>query len=335
MNGESVEMSAQVMRESSQPPDRVESEAAWKASDLEARPWRMPVDAATIVELDRVAAWLADNPDADLESLEPARFDCPAVARTMEDIKATLSRGSGFAVLTGLPSERWDERTARALSWLLCHWVAAPVMQKWTGTRVYEVRDTGATLAHGVRRSLTNLKQDLHTDGPWLPTTADYMALACIRQATAGGMSRIASLVAAHNWLHRTHPELLQRLYTGFWWDRQAEHGADDRPANFLPVYSRDGARLRVRYYDDYIRKGHELMHESLDASGVEALAAMREFVEAPENCFEFTLERGQIFFLNNHLIAHGRSAFVDSSSGERLLLRFWLRPHGGVAFEV
>jgi hypothetical protein len=317
------------------PPDRIESEAAWQASDLAAREWRMPADAATIAELARIAAWLDEHPDVELESLLPGQFECPAVARTMSHVKAALSDGCGFAVLTGLPFEQWDERTARALSWLLCHWIAAPVMQTRTGTRVYEVRDTGATLAHGVRRSLTRLKQDLHTDGSWLPTTSDYMALACIQQATTGGTSRIARLVAAHNWLSRTRPTLLERLYAGFWWDRQAEHGADDRPANFLPVYSRDGAGLRVRYYDDYIRKGHELMREPLDAPGAEALEAMREFVEAPENCFEFTLGRGQIFFLNNHLIAHGRSAFVDTGSSERLLLRFWLRPHGGVAFEV
>jgi alpha-ketoglutarate-dependent taurine dioxygenase len=217
----------------------------------------------------------------------------------------------------------------------LCNFVASPVMQKHTGTRVYDVRDTGAKLERGVRRSLTNLKQDLHTDGPWLATTADYMALACVRQASSGGMSRIASLAAAHDWLHRTQPRLLERLYAGFWWDRQAEHGPGDRPANFLPVFTWDGARLHVRYYDDYIRNGHRLMQEPLDEAATDALAAMREFVEAPENCFEFTLDRGQIFFLNNHLIAHGRTAFVDTSSGDRLLLRFWLRPHGGVAFEV
>jgi alpha-ketoglutarate-dependent taurine dioxygenase len=246
-----------------------------------------------------------------------------------------LSAGSGFAVLSGLPFERWDERTARALSWLLCHFVAPPVMQKWTGTRMYEVRDTGAQLAHGVRRSLTNLKQDLHTDGPWLPTTADYMALACVRQAGSGGLSRITSLLAAHNWFYRARPALLERLYAGFWWDRQAEHREGDRPANFLPVYTWDGGQLRVRYYDDYIRKGHELMHEPLDAPGAEALAALREFVEAPDNCFEFRLQRGQIFFLNNHLIAHGRTSFVDTAESDRLLLRFWLRPHGGVGFEV
>jgi alpha-ketoglutarate-dependent taurine dioxygenase len=285
--------------------------------------------------MDRIAAWLEDNPEVELESLRPEQFDCPSIARTMALVQDRLARGSGFAVLTGLPFDRWNERAARAITWLLCHFVAAPVMQKWTGTRVYDVRDTGAKLAHGVRRSVTNLKQDLHTDGPWLPTTADYMALACIRQAGSGGMSRIASLVAAHNWLRRTHPRLLQRLYAGFWWDRQAEHGPGERPANFLPIYSWEGRRLRVRYYDDYIRNGQRLMEEPLDGQGTDALAAMRDFVEAPENCFEFRLDRGQIFFLNNHLIAHGRTAFVDTSTGDRLLLRFWLRPHGGVAFEI
>ena len=40
-------------------------------------------------------------------------------------------------------------------------------------------------------------------------------------------------------------------------------------------------------------------------------------------------------FFLNNHLIAHGRTSFVDTPDSDRLLLRFWLRPQGGVGFEV
>ena len=334
-----MEMSAQVnvghQSKPSEPPHHIESEAAWQASDLAKLHWGWPADSAMIAELDRIAAWVDEHPDVDPQSLDPGQFDCPATTQSMASITATLTDGFGFVLLTGLPFERWSERTARAISWLLCHFVAPPVMQKWTGTRVYDVRDTGAQLAHGVRRSLTNLKQDLHTDGPWLPTTADYMALACIRQADAGGVSRISSLVAAHNWFCRTSPQLLERLYAGFWWDRQAEHGAGDRPANFLPMYSSDGARLRVRYYDDYIRNGYRLMQESLDALGSDALAAMRDFVEAPENCFEFRLDRGQIFFLNNHVIAHGRSAFVDTPSTDRLLLRFWLRPHGGVAFEV
>jgi alpha-ketoglutarate-dependent taurine dioxygenase len=319
----------------SSPPERIDSQAVWQASDVAARPWNTAIDSATLSELEGLAGWLAKHPEAEIESLQPEQFDCPAVARTMGEIRPALSQGCGFAVLTGMPFQRWDERTARAISWVLCHYVAAPVMQKYTGTRVYDVRDTGAQLGHGVRRSLTNLKQDLHTDGPWLAKTADYMALVCVRQATSGGMSRIASLAAAHEWLYRTRPGLLERLYAGFWWDRQAEHEPGERPASFLPVFTWDGTRLRVRYYDDYIRNGHRLMDTPLDETGVEALAAMRDFVEAAENCFEFTLDPGQIFFLNNHLIAHGRTAFADTPSSDRLLLRFWLRPHGGVAFEL
>ena len=334
-----METSAQVnvghQSKPSEPPHRIESEAAWQASDLAKLHWSKAVDSATMAELDRIAAWVDENPDVDPQSLDPGQFDCPALAQSMANIQATLTDGFGFVLLTGLPFDRWNERTARAISWLLCHFVAPPVMQKWTGTRVYDVRDTGAQLAHGVRRSLTNLKQDLHTDGPWLPTTADYMALACIRQADAGGVSRISSLVAAHNWFSpRTSPApraVVCRVLVGppgRTWRRRAS----GKLSSGLQLGRR---RLRVRYYDDYIRNGYRLMQESLDALGSDALAAMRDFVEAPENCFEFRLDRGQIFFLNNHLVAHGRSAFVDAPSTDRLLLRFWLRPHGGVAFEV
>ena len=60
----------------------------------------------------------------------------------------------------------------------------------------------------------------------------------------------------------------------------------------------------------------------------------MRSFVESEENCFEFHLREGQIFFLNNHLVAHGRGAFEDSPGASRLVLRFWLRTRGGIGFE-
>ena len=53
----------------------------------------------------------------------------------------------------------------------------------------------------------------------------------------------------------------------------------------------------------------------ALSPGHAKALRVLREFVESPENCFEFRLGQGQIFFLNNHLVAHGRSAFADSGA--------------------
>ena len=98
-----------------------------------------------------------------------------------------------------------------------------------------------------------------------------------------------------------------------------------------LPVRSTKELIAFAKKHPDEILFGHAGYGSFIHLNTV----LMRDFVEAAENCFEFRLDRGQIFFLNNHLIAHGRTSFVDAPSSDRLLLRFWLRPHGGVAFEV
>ena len=102
-------------------------------------------------------------------------------------------------------------------------------------------------------------------------------------------------------------------------------------------MFAWDGERLKVRYYDDYVRSGYKLMGAELDQEGIDALAAMHAAIEAPENMLEFRLEPGQILFCNNQIVAHGRSAFTETGATPRgrLLLRFWLRPHGGTGFEA
>jgi hypothetical protein len=85
--------------------------------------------------------------------------------------------------------------------------------------RVYDVRDTGKALAR--LRSITNLEQEFHTDGGWLPLTPSLVGLYCLQPAAEGGMSRCASLVTVHYAL-QDRPRLLDRLHQPFWWDRQA-----------------------------------------------------------------------------------------------------------------
>jgi len=307
---------------------------AWHSADIANADWLITLDDLAIREIDDVAASLATRPGFKLEDLSHRDVVAPRTSEVMARVQRQLAEGCGFAVLGGLPFDEWDE-TACAASWLLCDFIASPVNQKWTGTRMYQVRDTGAKLDYGVRRSLTNLQQDFHTDGPWLGTTANFMGLACVRQAQFGGMSRIASLISAHDWLATNHPQLLVRLYQPFCWDRQAEHPTGDTPASRLPIFSKGPDGVVARYYDDYVRNGYGLAQEQIDEAGARALAALREYLESPENFFEFQLQPGQIFFLNNHRIAHARTAFTDAEGSDRLLLRFWLRPEGGIEFEI
>lgn len=315
---------------------RVGGTIAWRRDDLSTGDWRIPVSADALAELDLIADALADY-DGPVEDLSPDAFDWPATTELAADIRVRVKEGIGFAILDRLPMERWTGNAIRSISWMINDLVATPMMQKAKGARLYDVRDTGATLQHGIRRSVTNLEQEFHTDGSWLALTPDIMGLVCVNQAPQGGMSRAASLVTAHDELLETAPDLLERLYENFYWDRQAEHGGNEDLTTWRPVFERHGERLMVRYYDDYIRNGYRLMKMPMDLMGNDALNAMRRIVERPENCIEFRLEPGQIEFLDNQTVSHGRTAFEDApkTPAPRHMLRFWLRSGGEIELDA
>ncbi len=306
---------------------------AWPDGKASLAEGRVELTQAAREELRRLAPALAGR-DGPIESLRPEDFDLEACAAAMAEVRSRIFQGVGFALLDRMPLEGWDERTGKSVAWLLIRLVGPIVNQKWQGTRLYDVRDTGTEMAHGVRRSITNLEQEFHTDGGWLVQAPEVVCLACLRPAESGGLSRVASLAAAHNRLRAEQPARLARLYRPLWWDRQAEHDPKDSPCSRHPVFAWDGARLTVRYYDDYLRNGHRLMDEPLTAADEEALDALRAAVEAPESWLEFRLEPGQIEFVNNHLLAHARTAFEDGGEAGRHLLRLWIRREGGLALE-
>lgn len=308
----------------------VSGPAAWTGADLGPAGWTVPVPAACVDEMDRVVDRLRREPRA-AEELTPATFALPACAELMARVRRQLDDGIGLAVVDRFPVERYSAAEGRAVGWLLACLVGRLVDQKWAGTRLYDVRDEGKALGYGVRRSVTNLGQPFHTDGPWLWRPPTRVGLFCLESASEGGVSRFVSMVTAHNELRRRAPGLLPRLYRPFWWDRQAEHPAGAAPAAAHPVFEFDGRALRVRYYEDYVISGHRLAKEDLDAEGRAALEALRTIVDDPANWVEFRIERGQLQYLSNVRFAHCRTAFVDDPGPgrRRHLLRLWNRDEG------
>jgi alpha-ketoglutarate-dependent taurine dioxygenase len=78
-----------------------------------------------------------------------------------------------------------------------------------------------------------------------------------------------------------------------------------------------------------------ELAAEPLDTEGREALAAMRALLDSPELWVEFTIERGQVQFINNRAFAHARTDFKDASEPDlkRHMIRLWTREEGRRSF--
>ena len=311
--------------------EEIEGGRAWQRDSLSAAAWLVSVPDACLTELDVVVERLRGASAGPVEALTPDQFSLAACARLMTEVRARLVSGPGLAVVDRVPVERYTAAESKALGWLLAGLLGRIVAQTRGGTRLYDVKDYGTPLGYGVRRSVTNLAQPFHTDGPWLWQPPACVGLFCLETAAAGGQSRVVSLVAAHNELRRRHSRLLARLYRPVHWDRQAEHGPDERRWSTHPVFAVDDRSLSARYYEDYVHNGQRLAGESLDAEGAEALAALREIVDDPTRWVEFGIARGQLQYLNNRQIAHSRTGFEDAlgAGSGRHMLRLWNREEG------
>lgn len=310
-------------------PDDVELKKSWKRESIAPEGWLIPLPVDCVAELDEVAAAVRATPRP-VDTLDPADFSLRACTAVMASVRAKLETDTGLAVVDRFPVERYSHAENLAIGWLLAAMLGQVVAQKATGTRLYDVKDSGQALGYGVRRSVTNLGQPFHTDGGWLWKAPAFVGLFCLESAMEGGLSRFVSLVTAHHELRRRRPDLLARLYQPFHWDRQGEHAPDAPRVSRQPVFEYEGGTLASRYYEDYIRNGSKLADAELDDEGLQALEAMREIVDDPVNWVEFRIEKGQLQYLNNRQFAHSRTAFQDAGPGQgRHMLRLWNRDEG------
>jgi alpha-ketoglutarate-dependent taurine dioxygenase len=310
-------------------PDDVELKKSWKRESIAPEGWLIPLPVDCVAELDEVAAAVRATPRP-VDTLDPADFSLRACTAVMASVRAKLETDTGLAVVDRFPVERYSHAENLAIGWLLAAMLGQVVAQKATGTRLYDVKDSGQALGYGVRRSVTNLGQPFHTDGGWLWKAPAFVGLFCLESAMEGGLSRFVSLVTAHHELRRRGPDLLARLYQPFHWDRQGEHATDAPRVSRQRVFEYEGGTLASRYYEDYIRNGSKLADAELDDEGLQALEAMREIVDDPVNWVEFRIEKGQLQYLNNRQFAHSRTAFQDAGPGQgRHMLRLWNRDEG------
>lgn len=302
---------------------------AWTRDALRRDDWLLPIPDDCIEEITRTIAILRLNP-LDVRLLSPDDYPLRECREFMRSVKQVLNHGVGFAILDRLPTDRLTKEELTAAYWLLSSMIAPPVAQSFDGRVLYDVRDTGQKIDTRVRGDLTRQELGWHTDyGFNFPPP--HIGLLVMRTGKEGGDSCVSSMMTAHNVLRRRHPDLLARLYRPFHWNRQGEHPPGDLLTHRYPIFERDGEGVRARYIKWLLYKGYELVGEPFDELGKVALETMYDIMGEAENCFWFTLEAGQIQYLNNHRIAHKRTEYVDHDEldAKRHLVRIFLRAEG------
>ena len=167
----------------------------------------------------------------------------------------------------------------------------------------------------------------MHTDGMhregYIP---DYFTLYCVRPAIEGGQ---LLMVDVEDLLARLEPhhDILATLRGDFFFDTRA---ADPSLPQAIrrPILEAHRGGTRVQYFREYIESGQRKSGAGpLTAQQRQALDFVDTVISNPELQQRLRTDRGEMAFINNTRLIHGRTDFVDGPEpgGKRLLLRTWI----------
>ena len=308
-------------------PDEVrplETHADWSRDDVaDVEAWTYRLSRDEISEIEEALAIARSHTD---EVLDVTRddFPLPTLGPILAGLAAELINGRGFQRISALPVERVGFEDASWMYWGIGLHLGIPWPQNVKGHLLGDVKDQGKSPDDPTARGneLGGVAQAFHSDG------SDLVGLMCLDPGVSGGESLIANAVAAHNRLVVEDPELAGLLYGGLPYDFRGEQRDGATPFYHVPVFSRQGERLFVRYIRPYIEASQR--HDDaprLSAAQRAAMDAYDAHIYDPDNRVEMVFEPGDIQLVNNYHVLHGRKSYVDDVGAGRVrwLKRLWL----------
>jgi hypothetical protein len=259
-----------------------------------------------------------------------AALTLPTLAARLRALRHAIEYGRGFVLLRGIPVRDYsDDEAGLIFRGIGCH-IGEAVTQNAKGDLLGHVRDQGYADYRGrddVRGYQTRARLEFHTD------VVDIVGLMCLRGAKEGGESLIVSSTTIHNEMLRESPLLLGLLYGNFLFDRRGEEVAGEQPYFVSPIYSFHRGHLSCRpAVIEYITSAEPKTGIPLSPAQRRALDTFIGHALREDLQLGMDLDPGDIQLLNNSVILHARTGFLDHEEPEkrRHLLRLWLNVEDG-----
>jgi hypothetical protein len=309
---------------------QVQDRSAWRAAEMAASTdwvWQL-----TDAQLDELGAAVDF---ARARGLDPmidgaAAFPLPSLARQLHELVDELDNGRGFLLLRGLNFDGYSSDDIDMLyAGIGCH-MGRIITQTSRGNRIGRVTDGGADYGSVATRGHTSSDAIRpHCD------SADVVGLLCVQPALAGGESTVASATAIYNIIAREHPHCLPTLTRGFRINLAGKGPtgeASECSNHVIPVFSDFAGKISCRFNHKQIEDAANILGTPLSDLEHEAIALMGTLAVSDELRLDMDFRRGDIQFLNNHVILHARRAYQDwpDTARRRLLLRMWINVDSG-----
>lgn len=309
-------------------PPIVEGASAWFGPDMaKSSAWIYPLSDQDVAEIESAMKPLAER-EADIAQIDRAAFPLPVLGPNLEDIRDEVVNGRGFALIRGLPVDRWSIRESATAYFGIGTYFGNVRSQNAMGHILGHVRDLGRDAVNDptARVYQTNERQTYHAD------RSDIVALLCLNTAKSGGASSLVSSMTIYNAMLRRSPELLRILFEPFPMDRRGEEALGQKPYTMTPVYTWHEGLLSGYHVRRYIESAGRFPDAPpLTAQQIEALDMFDSLANDASINMNMDFKPGDMQWVYNHTLLHDRTAFVDWPEDERKrhLLRLWLSVPG------
>ncbi|MCD6048359.1 MAG: TauD/TfdA family dioxygenase [Gammaproteobacteria bacterium] len=304
------------------PYKKIISAADWSAKDLNKHnDWIYQLSQAELAEINHAVKNCSEKNYSDISQKD---FPLPLLSQVIQNkFLAQLENGIGTLLLRGINPAQYSLEELYKLFWGLGLYFGTAVSQSPAGELIHEIKDQGYKIGEAKARGTnTSAALEFHND------PCDVAALFCIQDAINGGESMLVSSVAIHNKMLQDCPELLAELYQPFYFRRHHMDTMQKIEYECRPIFAIEQGFFACNLLRFLIDKAQELPDvPRLTAKQIQALDTFDAIAKDLSMHYKFTMQPGDISFVNNFVVLHGREAFADQEAIERkrLLLRLWL----------
>jgi len=302
----------------------IKSPGAWKGPETDWTKVGLHIlNTEELQDIDRALQHLLSLGNLDLPAITPETFPLQIMGDFMRALPKRLATGCGFLMLRGLPRDTYSDDDMARIYLGLGSYISKPMVQSYLGDLLGHVIDVSDVepKSRGYRKGGGQL---MHTD------SCDIIGLMCLRTALSGGESRISSALEVFNDIVEKKPEVFDILSKGLYLKRTDEdgrHATRTYSPDRVPFITQNDGNVICYLPTGYARLAEKSGQRPYTQEESDALYHVRKVAASPEFYLDMGFRDGDIQFLNNRTIVHGRCDYQDAEpiSERRHLLRMWL----------
>ncbi|KAI1653974.1 Clavaminate synthase-like protein [Daldinia decipiens] len=270
---------------------------------------------------------LESSHELELDGDEVTRecFPLPSLQDRLEKCAFEVHRGCGLCIIRGLNPDNYTIEDNIVLFLAIASYIGDERgLQNAKGDMLWKAHVTESKTwtvpkekRHGIH---TNYSLPFHND-----MGCEILSIQVRDRADEGGRTCVASIAAVYNDLVQTKPWVLHALAKHNWPIQTSSRR--EPPFVLCPLIEYHAGNLLTSM--DPSRIGpHPLIRNgsipNLTPEQQEALVVLEE--TAQKHQIQLDTQPGDLIFINNLALLHGRESYLDSNTSSRHLVRLWLR---------